>query len=107
MEVEVGGEAWGEEKCDAWLCYVDHHRDPIAYGVLGLREGQTIAVRDVILGLITRSANDAAVVAAEGLSGSERGFAGRRPGHTRSVAADHRANLGRSLDRELRAGEGW
>lgn len=42
---------------------------------LGLRPGQTIAVQDVILGLITRSANDAAVVAAEGLGGSEPGFA--------------------------------
>jgi D-alanyl-D-alanine carboxypeptidase len=42
---------------------------------LGLIAGQTIAVRDVILGLITRSANDAAVVAAEALAGSEERFA--------------------------------
>ena len=42
---------------------------------LGLKEGETIAVRDVILGLITKSANDAAVVAAEGLGGSEPQFA--------------------------------
>ena len=42
---------------------------------LGLEEGDRIRVRDVILGLVTRSANDAAVVAAEGLGGSEPKFA--------------------------------
>jgi len=42
---------------------------------LGLEEGDRIRVRDVILGLVTRSANDAAVVAAEGLAGTEARFA--------------------------------
>jgi D-alanyl-D-alanine carboxypeptidase len=42
---------------------------------LGLRDGETIAVREIILGLVTKSANDAAVVAAEGLAGSEPQFA--------------------------------
>ncbi len=42
---------------------------------LGLEEGDRIRVRDVILGLVTRSANDAAVVAAEGLGGTEAKFA--------------------------------
>lgn len=42
---------------------------------LGLEAGETITVRDVILGLITKSANDAAVVAAEALGGSEERFA--------------------------------
>jgi D-alanyl-D-alanine carboxypeptidase len=42
---------------------------------LGLEEGDRIRVRDVILGLVTRSANDAAVVAAEGLAGTESRFA--------------------------------
>jgi D-alanyl-D-alanine carboxypeptidase len=41
---------------------------------LGLRPGERIAVRDVILGMVTRSANDAAVVAAEALGGSEEHF---------------------------------
>lgn len=41
---------------------------------LGLDKGERIAVRDVILGLITKSANDAAAVAAEGLAGSEDHF---------------------------------
>ena len=42
---------------------------------LGLRPGESIAVQDLILGLITRSANDAASVLAEGLGGSEWAFA--------------------------------
>jgi D-alanyl-D-alanine carboxypeptidase len=42
---------------------------------LGLKEGSTIRVEDAIKGMITRSANDAAVVVAENLGGSEREFA--------------------------------
>lgn len=42
---------------------------------LGLRRGQTIRVREAILALITKSANDAAVVVAEALGGSESRFA--------------------------------
>ncbi len=42
---------------------------------LGLRPGQTISVHDCILGMVTKSANDAATVMAEGLGGSEAGFA--------------------------------
>jgi D-alanyl-D-alanine carboxypeptidase len=42
---------------------------------LGLQAGDRVAVRDVILGMVTRSANDAAMVAAEGLGGSEAKFA--------------------------------
>lgn len=41
---------------------------------LGLRAGQTISVRDCILGMITKSANDAATVVAEKLGGSEERF---------------------------------
>jgi D-alanyl-D-alanine carboxypeptidase len=37
--------------------------------------GSTISVRDVILGLVTKSANDAASVAAEALGGTEPAFA--------------------------------
>ena len=44
---------------------------------LGLRQGQTIKVRDVILALVTKSANDAAVVLAEALAGKETTFAKR------------------------------
>jgi len=42
---------------------------------LGLKPGQTIAVEDAIKALITKSANDAAVVIAEALAGSEGEFA--------------------------------
>jgi len=42
---------------------------------LGLRPGQTIKVEDAILALVTKSANDVAVVVAEALAGSEEAFA--------------------------------
>ena len=42
---------------------------------LGLRPGQTLAVEDAIKALVTKSANDAAVVIAETLAGSESEFA--------------------------------
>ncbi|MGR8929593.1 MAG: D-alanyl-D-alanine carboxypeptidase family protein [Gammaproteobacteria bacterium] len=42
---------------------------------LGLRKGQRISVEDAILAVTTRSANDAAVVLAERLGGSEADFA--------------------------------
>jgi D-alanyl-D-alanine carboxypeptidase len=42
---------------------------------LDLRPGQTIRVEDAIKGLITRSANDAAVVIAEAIGGDEDNFA--------------------------------
>jgi D-alanyl-D-alanine carboxypeptidase len=42
---------------------------------LGLKAGQTITVREVILALVTKSANDAAVVMAEALGTKETRFA--------------------------------
>jgi D-alanyl-D-alanine carboxypeptidase/D-alanyl-D-alanine carboxypeptidase (penicillin-binding protein 5/6) len=42
---------------------------------LGLRAGQSISVRDCVLGMIVKSANDAATVVAERLGGSEANFA--------------------------------
>lgn len=42
---------------------------------LGLTPGDTVSVRSLILGIVTRSANDAAVALAEGLAGSEPTFA--------------------------------
>ncbi len=44
---------------------------------LGLRAGQRISVEKLILALVTKSANDAAVVLAEGISGSHVRFARR------------------------------
>lgn len=42
---------------------------------MGLRSGETITVRDAIISLIIKSANDCAVVLAEGIAGSEWQFA--------------------------------
>ena len=42
---------------------------------LGLQEGYTIRLEDAIYGVVTRSANDAAVTLAEGIGGSESHFA--------------------------------
>ena len=42
---------------------------------LGLRRGQTISLENAILALVTKSANDSAVVIAEALAGSESKFA--------------------------------
>ena len=42
---------------------------------IGLKKGQKIKVRDAILALTTRSANDVATVVAEGLGGTEAEFA--------------------------------
>src|SRR6266853_4316334 len=58
---------------------------------LDLRPGQTIRVEDAIKGLVTRSANDAAVVIAEAIAGDEGDFAklmtrkARALGMTRTV----------------------
>ena len=52
---------------------------------LGLKPGETISVREIILGLVTKSANDAAVVAAEGLAGSEPAFAAKMTDKARQL----------------------
>jgi len=54
---------------------VSQHASEQAPTKLGLRPGQTIKVEDAIKGLVTRSANDAAVVIAEAISGDEDDFA--------------------------------
>jgi D-alanyl-D-alanine carboxypeptidase len=54
---------------------VSEHASEQAPTKLGLRPGQTIRVEDAIKGLVTRSANDAAVVIAEALAGDEDDFA--------------------------------
>ena len=52
---------------------------------LGLISGQEILVRDAILGIVTKSANDAAVVVAENLAGSEPAFAERMTQKARAL----------------------
>lgn len=70
---------------------VSAHASSQAPTKLGLRPGQTIRVEDAIKGLVTRSANDAAVVIAEFIGGDEDDFAkmmtrkARALGMTRTV----------------------
>ena len=54
---------------------VSEHASEQAPTKLGLRPGQTLKVEDAIKGLVTRSANDAAVVIAEAIAGDEDEFA--------------------------------
>jgi D-alanyl-D-alanine carboxypeptidase len=54
---------------------VSEHASQQAPSKLGLRPGQTISVEDAIRALVTKSANDAAVVVAEALGGDEETFA--------------------------------
>ncbi len=70
---------------------VSAHASEQAPTKLDLRPGQTIRVDDAIKGLVTRSANDAAVVIAEAIAGDEGDFAklmtrkARALGMTRTV----------------------
>ncbi len=64
----------GKMKLDTEMSVSEHSSDQ-APTKLGLHPGQTIRVEDAIKGLVTRSANDAAVVIAEAIAGDEDGFA--------------------------------
>lgn len=55
--------------------YVTPHAASQPPSKLGLKAGQYIRVKDVIGALVTKSANDAAAVAAENIAGSEAKFA--------------------------------
>ena len=52
---------------------------------LWLKVGDSVRVKNLILALVTRSANDAAVVLAEGLAGSEAAFAERMTAKARQL----------------------
>jgi D-alanyl-D-alanine carboxypeptidase len=56
---------------------VSSHAAAQAPSKLWLKPGDAVPVQTLILALVTRSANDAAVVLAEALGGSEAGFAAR------------------------------
>jgi D-alanyl-D-alanine carboxypeptidase len=64
----------GRMKLDTEMPVSEHASDQ-APTKLGLHPGQSIAVEDAIKGLVTRSANDAAVVIAEAIGGDEDDFA--------------------------------
>jgi D-alanyl-D-alanine carboxypeptidase len=80
----------GKMKLDTEM-EVSEHASEQAPTKLGLRPGQSIRVEDAIKGLVTRSANDAAVVIAETIAGDEDNFAklmtrkARALGMTRTV----------------------
>jgi D-alanyl-D-alanine carboxypeptidase len=54
---------------------VSEHASEQAPTKLGLKPGQNLVVEDAIRGIVTRSANDAAVVIAEAIGGDEESFA--------------------------------
>jgi D-alanyl-D-alanine carboxypeptidase len=64
---------------------VSRHAASQAPSNLGLEPGETLALRDLILAIVTHSANDAAVVLAEGLAGSEPAFAERMTDKARAL----------------------
>jgi D-alanyl-D-alanine carboxypeptidase len=64
----------GKIKLDSPL-KVSEHAAEQAPTKLGLKPGQTVTVEDAIKGIVTRSANDAAVTIAENLGGDEDEFA--------------------------------
>ena len=55
---------------------------------LGLKPGGQIQVKHAILALVTKSANDAAVVLAEALGGTESGFADKMTARARRLGMD-------------------
>jgi len=56
---------------------------------LGLRRGESLNTRDAILAVITRSANDAAVVLAEAVGGTEDNFAAMMTARARSLGMNN------------------
>lgn len=63
-----------------------------------LRQGEEVAIRDVIPGIIVQSGNDACVAVAEALAGSEDGFARRMTERARELGMRHTT---------LRNASGW
>jgi|HubBroStandDraft_4_1064222.scaffolds.fasta_scaffold79768_1 D-alanyl-D-alanine carboxypeptidase len=56
---------------------------------LALEPGETVTVQELILGVVTKSANDAATVLAEGLGGSEANFAQMMTAKARQLGMQH------------------
>jgi D-alanyl-D-alanine carboxypeptidase len=78
----------GQIKLDTPLM-VSAHAAAQAPTKLGLKPGQTISVENAIKGIVTRSANDAAVVIAENLGGSEQAFAALMTQKARALGMSH------------------
>lgn len=67
---------------------VSYHAAAQAPSRLGLKPGETIRVEDAILALVTKSANDIAVVVAEYIGGSEKNFAKLMTTRAKSLGMD-------------------
>ena len=78
------------------LLKVSEHASEQAPSKLGLQAGQMITAEDAIKGMITKSANDAAVVVAENLGGDEGNFANLMTQKARALGIMTRIKL-RSL----------
>jgi D-alanyl-D-alanine carboxypeptidase len=68
---------------------VSEHASVQAPTKLGLKPGQTIEVEDAIRGMVTKSANDAAVTVAEAIGGSEHDFAELMTAKARAIGMSH------------------
>jgi D-alanyl-D-alanine carboxypeptidase len=68
---------------------VSEHAADQAPTKLGLKEGQHLAVEDAIRGIVTRSANDAAVVIAEAIGGDEESFAKMMTAKAHALGMSH------------------
>jgi D-alanyl-D-alanine carboxypeptidase len=78
----------GKLKMDTDL-RVSSHASVQAPSKLGLRPGQTIEVEDAIKAIVTKSANDVAVVVAEAIGGSEDAFAKMMTRKARALGMAH------------------
>ena len=68
---------------------VSEHATQVPQTKLGLRAGESYRVRDLLYGLILKSANDAAVVLAEAVAGSEVKFVGMMNARAKQIGAMH------------------
>jgi serine-type D-Ala-D-Ala carboxypeptidase (penicillin-binding protein 5/6) len=68
---------------------VSEHATQVPQTKLGLRAGETYRVRDLLYGLILKSANDAAVVLAEAVAGSEGKFVDMMNARAQQIGAKH------------------
>ena len=68
---------------------VSQHATQVPQTKLGLRAGESYRVRDLLYGLILKSANDAAVALAEAVAGSEGKFVDMMNARARQIGAMH------------------
>jgi len=68
---------------------VSQHATEVPQTKLGVRAGESYRVRDLLYGLLLKSANDAAVVLAEAVAGSEPKFVDMMNAKARQIGAIH------------------